>query len=82
MRSTFFHGCKYTHAIKAAWNYNGELSPINGYRFDPGTAKAPQLLGSVQCNDSTRRRGFQSARLDGAKDTWNRNTALQLCDGF
>jgi len=55
---------------------------MNGYRFDPGTAKAPQLLGSMQCNDGTRRLGFQSARLDGAKDTWNRSTALQLCDGL
>jgi hypothetical protein len=55
---------------------------INGHRFDRSTAKAPQLLGSVQCNDSTRQSGFQSARFEGAKDTWNRSTALQLCDGL
>ncbi len=40
---------------------------INGHRFDHSTAKAPQLLGSVQCNDSTRQSGFQAARLEGAK---------------
>ena len=38
---------------------------INGHRFDRSTAKAPQLLGSVQCNDSTRQSGFQASRLEG-----------------
>jgi len=33
------------------------MSPITGYRFERSTAKAPQLLGSVQCNDSTRQYG-------------------------
>jgi hypothetical protein len=55
---------------------------INGHRFDRSTAKAPQLLGSVQCNDSTRHSGFQAARLEGAKYTWSRSTALQLCGGL